>query len=654
MASDAGFALRKTREKRHVAGFTTNEQAQLRGCVAHRIVGLFIQRAPMRRPARFKNSDLCDGDSRTALRIFYRKNAVVRPFAVLAVIAMSAAAVAAGEGPKPSRTETPVRTDLLTRSDRLTEDAAALYKQAHYADAEPLLQEALAIREKASGPDDPDVAASQNDLAGLYRELGRYGDAEPLYRRALAIKEKLLGHHNPALASSLNNLAAVLSTEGRYNDAEPLFRRALDLRKQAAPEDDPDVAKILNNLAQLYRLKGMPAEAERFAVRALEILQKTSGPDHPDVAAGLNSLAQVYAAQGKEANAEPLFLRALEIREKVFGGDHPAVAISLDSLGELYRAQHRYSEAEPLYRRALAIREKAFGSDHPDVAASLHDLAALYAAQRRDGEAEPLYRRSLAIREKMLGSDHPDTAASLSELDALYRVEGRDPDLVASLNDLAMVQNRDGRNGGTAPLSSPSPVPKAALGADGTKPLTATAISPPQLSLSVLEPVLSTRTHYPREPDELELARNFLLAARLPNARLIDKDKPAPLAQFRAVWKSDNAAGAVSVVPPGREASGLAIASQLITVDPQLCKGNFASARSSEMVAGGIVFKAVLSCTEGRDQRTAQYFITPRRNGGFVVFAVIGNSAADGKAIAEGPQVDILNKAAVQAAGPGN
>jgi hypothetical protein len=33
---------------------------------------------------------------------------------------------------------------------------------------------------------------------------------------------------------------------------------------------------------------------------------------------------------------------------------------------------------------------------------------------------------------------------------------------------------------------------------------------------------------------------------------------------------------------------------------------------------------------------------------------VIGNSAADSKAIAEGPQVDILKKATVQAAGPGN
>ena len=129
---------------------------------------------------------------------------MTRLFAFLAAIVLSAATVASAEDPKPLRTEAPPSPDLLARSDRLTEDAARLYKQARYTDAEPLLREALAMRERASGPDDPDVAASLNDLAGLYRELGRYGEAEPLYRRALGIKEKLLGQNHPALASNLN------------------------------------------------------------------------------------------------------------------------------------------------------------------------------------------------------------------------------------------------------------------------------------------------------------------------------------------------------------------------------------------------------------------------------------------------------------------
>jgi hypothetical protein len=154
------------------------------------------------------------------------------------------------------------------------------------------------------------------------------------------------------------------------------------------------------------------------------------------------------------------------------------------------------------------------------------------------------------------------------------------------------------------------------------------------------------------ELEEVKLATNFLLAARLPNAHLIDADKPAALASFRAVWRSDDAAGAVKLIPPGRELTGMAIASDLISVDPKLCKGNFASSRSRGAVDRGVVFRAALSCADGQHDRTAQYFITPRPKGGFVVFAVIGNYAADGGSPANAQEIDSLNRAAVQAVGP--
>jgi tetratricopeptide (TPR) repeat protein len=46
-----------------------------------------------------------------------------------------------------------------------------------------------AIRAKAFGPDDPDVATSLFNLAWLYYNQGRYADAEPLYKRAPALVE---------------------------------------------------------------------------------------------------------------------------------------------------------------------------------------------------------------------------------------------------------------------------------------------------------------------------------------------------------------------------------------------------------------------------------------------------------------------------------
>jgi tetratricopeptide (TPR) repeat protein len=82
-----------------------------------------------------------------------------------------------------------------------------LYKAGQYADAIPIAQQVLAMRERALGRDHPDVATSLNNLALLYSKQGRYADAEPLYQRALTIDEKTLGRDHPAVATALNNLA---------------------------------------------------------------------------------------------------------------------------------------------------------------------------------------------------------------------------------------------------------------------------------------------------------------------------------------------------------------------------------------------------------------------------------------------------------------
>jgi tetratricopeptide (TPR) repeat protein len=58
------------------------------------------------------------------------------------------------------------------------------------------MRRALAIGEKALGPDNPDVAAILSNLAALLEAKGDYVAAEPVYRRALAIVEKALGPDN--------------------------------------------------------------------------------------------------------------------------------------------------------------------------------------------------------------------------------------------------------------------------------------------------------------------------------------------------------------------------------------------------------------------------------------------------------------------------
>ncbi|MEM6496187.1 MAG: tetratricopeptide repeat protein, partial [Pseudomonadota bacterium] len=361
--------------------------------------------------------------------------------------------------------------------------------QDRYAAAEPLHKRGLAIREKALGPDHPNVGIALNNLAGLYLVQGRYAAAEPLYKRSLAIREKALGTDHPKVGTALNNLAALYERQGRFAAAEPLYQRSLAIWEKVLGPGHPDVRTTLNNLAGLYQAQGRYAAAEPLYQRSLAIREKALGPDHPDVGAALNSLAGLYQAQGRYAAAEPLYQRSLAIREKALGPDHTEVGAALNSLAGLYLAQGRYADAGPLYKRSLAIREKALGPDHPDVGQSLNNLAALYENQDRYAAAEPLFQRGLAIWEKALGPDHTQVGAALNNLAELYRVQGRyaaaeplykrslairekarrpdHPSVGTTLNNLAMLYLVQGRYAAAEPLFKRSlAIRKKALGPD--------------------------------------------------------------------------------------------------------------------------------------------------------------------------------------------
>jgi tetratricopeptide (TPR) repeat protein/CHAT domain-containing protein len=305
----------------------------------------------------------------------------------------------------------------------LNEQAAKLYRDGEYAEGVRVAERALAMFERALGPDHPDVATFLNNLAGLYQAQGRYADAEPLYKRALAMREAALGPDHPDVARALSNLGLLYKKQGRYADAESLNKRSLTIYEKALGADHPDVALSLNNLAVLYVVQGRYAEAEALHKRSLSIRERALGSGHTDVGQSLNNLADLYRAQGRYGEAEPLYKRTISIFETSLGSDHPDVALALLNLAEVYRIQSR-AEAEPLYKRSLAITERALGPNHPALGTVLNNLALYYQGQGRDAEAEPLYKRSLAIGEKALGPDHSEVATSLTNLAELYRERG--------------------------------------------------------------------------------------------------------------------------------------------------------------------------------------------------------------------------------------
>ena len=192
----------------------------------------------------------------------------------------------------------------------------------------------------------------------ITQDIGRYAQAEPLYRRALTIREKALGPEHPDVAQPLNNLALLYYATGRKEEAEPLYQARPRDQGEGLGPDHPDVAQSLNNLALLYYATGRKEEAEPLFKRAIAIGEKMLGPEHPDLATWLNNLAALYYATGRKEEAEPLLKRALTILEKSLPPDHlhqvqvrESYATSLDQLG-------RTNEASELRLQAEVVRQQ--------------------------------------------------------------------------------------------------------------------------------------------------------------------------------------------------------------------------------------------------------------------------------------------------------
>ena len=133
-----------------------------------------------------------------------------------------------------------LRADRQAR--RLTEEARQLRNGGKYDTALPLAERALAIREKALGPDHPDVALSLFNLAWLAKVKQDFAQAEALYKRALDIQERALGPDHRAVTTTLNDMAVMYNQRGDHETALQMHQRVLAIRERTLGPDDAGVA----------------------------------------------------------------------------------------------------------------------------------------------------------------------------------------------------------------------------------------------------------------------------------------------------------------------------------------------------------------------------------------------------------------------------
>jgi tetratricopeptide (TPR) repeat protein len=161
------------------------------------------------------------------------------------------------------------------------------------------------------------VAGSLGNLAGLYKSQGCLAEAEPLLEEALAMTKRLFPYDHPHVALTLNNLSFLYKAQGRLDTAESLYEEALAMRQRLFPNDHPDVATSLNNLAGLYKSQGRLAATEPLLEEALAMTKRLFPADHPRVALSLNNLAVLFAATDRYCEALELMKETAAIENRL-------------------------------------------------------------------------------------------------------------------------------------------------------------------------------------------------------------------------------------------------------------------------------------------------------------------------------------------------
>jgi len=299
-----------------------------------------------------------------------------------------------------------------------------------FADALPLLEEALRIRIAHLGASHVDVAESQSSLAGLLVHLAKFDRARTLYEAALATREAQLDPLDLEIAASLTNLGSILGVVGQSDAAAQLHERALAIQQQVLPPDHPAIAVSMANRAVHLERAGDYAAARSMFERLLEIRRRAYAPNHPKVSQTLESLGRLAEAQDDLAAATRYHEQALELRRAIYGADHTEVAKSLLALAILSARRGDRGRAVALHDEALAVYGHA---NQLDTSIVLYEEAAYLAALGRAAEALERLRRAVVDG----GYGNADELLR----DVRFRMLAQDPGFQAIV---AAVRARDG------------------------------------------------------------------------------------------------------------------------------------------------------------------------------------------------------------------
>ena len=214
--------------------------------------------------------------------------------------------------------------------------------------------------------------------SGLRTLQGRAEEALADEHRAVEAKEKALGPEDPDVGISIGNLAVCLDNLGRLSEAIEYARRGAAIVEAGLGPDHPRTGVMLTNLGEFLARAGRWGEATVYAERGLAIFERETETDGLFIFAAATALGLAHLGAGRVETALELLVRADRMGEThaptpafraqtrfalararwEAGKDRPGA----EALARIARQEYAASPTTPAIRRELAAIDDWLGA----------------------------------------------------------------------------------------------------------------------------------------------------------------------------------------------------------------------------------------------------------------------------------------------------
>lgn len=245
----------------------------------------------------------------------------------------------------------------------LTREGKEALRSRNYADAERKMKQAMAVAVNFGDTDPKGVAVSKENLAQVYLEQKIWKKAEPLLLDAIYLRERQQDVDPAEIAAKLEEIGDFFVRRGKPAKSEAWFQKAVQRLDGALDPDYHWKGAVILKLGTAQLLNRKNQAAHDSFVKSRETYAKSPEgvrelEDQRFLAKSLSGQASALAALGKHVEAKLLHLKAVAVADKNFPGD-AFVADMLEAATRDIRKADKV-EAAKLDIRAKEIRRGSF------------------------------------------------------------------------------------------------------------------------------------------------------------------------------------------------------------------------------------------------------------------------------------------------------